>query len=137
MSVFFSPWAVCMLSPASTSDLHAVHSGRRQLVVARCHAKLWPLSVQSHRRAGQGKVKRTVTSEPQSSNVISCCKYSKSQEIAGQRGIRVAPFWVLFNCFADMKRVVSPSSHASVSFLSTPSARLTRPPSWARGHFRA
>lgn len=31
-----------------TSDLHAVHSGRRQLAVARCHAKLWPLSVQSH-----------------------------------------------------------------------------------------
>lgn len=42
-------------SPAFTADLRAVHSGTRQLVVARCHAKLWPLPVQSHHRAGQGQ----------------------------------------------------------------------------------
>lgn len=35
-------------SPAFPADLHAVRAGRRQLVVARCHAKLWPLSVRSH-----------------------------------------------------------------------------------------
>lgn len=99
MRAFFSPWAVCMLSPALTSDLHAVHSGRRQLVVARCHAKLWPLSVQSHRRAGQGKGKRTGTSEAQTSKVISCRKYAKSQEIAGQHVIRVGCSWFLFNDF--------------------------------------
>lgn len=34
-------------------------------MVARCHAKLWPLSVQSHRPAGEGKVKRTVTGAAQ------------------------------------------------------------------------
>lgn len=61
----FSLWAVWTLPPALGSDLHSLHSGRRQLVVARCHAKLWPLSVQSPRRAGEGKVRRTVTGAAQ------------------------------------------------------------------------
>lgn len=61
----FSLWAVWTPPPALGSDLHSVHSGRRQLVVARCHAKLWPLSVQSHRRAGEAKVKRTGTGAAQ------------------------------------------------------------------------
>lgn len=34
-------------------------------MVARCHARLWPLSGQSHRRAGEAKVKRTATGAAQ------------------------------------------------------------------------
>lgn len=41
-------------SPAFPADLHAVRAGRRQLVVARCHAKLWPLSVRSHQASRAG-----------------------------------------------------------------------------------
>lgn len=60
MSVFLT--AGCVPS-VFASDLDLAHSGRRQLVLARCHAKLWPLSVQSHHRGSEGKVKRTATSE--------------------------------------------------------------------------
>lgn len=43
----------CLLQPFP-ADLHAVRAGRRQLVVARCHAKLWPLSVRSHQASRAG-----------------------------------------------------------------------------------